>query len=213
MALATGHAAFEIWQIMDLVGIHGYGQVPPDQIPDTENAWLLRMIFNGGAFLFSVIIFLREMGRAHGIAVQYVSQKPSQSWWVTWVSFFVPFLNLYLPWRGLNQIHRALTVSARNQNLGLSWKGGRSWPTFLLGFLFISAGFAGRALDMATDFVPETFASSEMYIETWRPLLAGQSMMVLVMMASGFYATWYLATVTRAIHAVEIIGRGSPSRT
>ena len=213
MVLVSGHAAFQIWRILDLAEIHGHGQIPSDQIPDAVNVWFWRMIFNVGAFLIGAIIFLREIWRAHGIAVQYVSRKPSQPWWVTVVSFFVPILNFYLPWRGLNQIHRALTVSARNQNLELSWKGGRSWPTFLLGFLFFSPVFAWFALDKAAGFVPKTYASSEMFLEAWRLLLAGQSMMVLVTLASGFYATWYLTTVTRATHAVEIIGRGSPSRT
>ena len=49
---------------MDLVGIHGYGQVPTDQIPDTENVWFWRMIFNGGTVLISAIIFLWEMGQS-----------------------------------------------------------------------------------------------------------------------------------------------------
>jgi hypothetical protein len=64
LVLVSGHTAFEIWQIMDLVGIHGYGQVPSDQIPDTESVWFWRMNFNGGAVLISAIIFLMERGQS-----------------------------------------------------------------------------------------------------------------------------------------------------
>jgi hypothetical protein len=64
LVMVSGHTALEIWQNMDLVGIHDYGQVPSDQIPDTENVWFWRMIFNGGAVLISAINFLREMGQS-----------------------------------------------------------------------------------------------------------------------------------------------------
>jgi len=118
----------------NLVATYGWGHVPPSSLPisSTTTTYVYEALyFIGHVGWLAAFYWGMFSARKYAEALGIDGYQWSYRW--TFISLFIPILNLVRPWLGFGEIRRSIVASHRDKTLGQVWQSDAfSLSTFLL---------------------------------------------------------------------------------
>ena len=175
-------------RLRELVAQHGFGNVPQNHLDAANNGEWLSIASLLGAFVGAIVLLI----------LTYQSTKvlrdigiPGLKWSPGWTtgSILIPFLFLYRPWVGLNELDRTLTGMLDPSS------GGRLAPAIarrdfglstliyaILFFLFLIAQkvFGAVEKQLENKNIPDQFSFYQ-YVDSWEKYIISMLLFVVIM--------------------------------
>ncbi len=198
-------AILEVWffrRLEYLSHIYGYGNVPANELPPFEEAFVYQ---HAAFFLLSLSIilfsFFKSMFRLRDAIAFSGKHKFSRSKFVIVLSLFVPVANFFVPWLGMAEIRRAaISLSSPREAKGFGW------ASFILGGVFAGWIVAMKILQGYYQRLGDLDDVAQMARGVNLSAIVNASLVLFLAMSFYFYAT----SVLRRVEAYFLAG--VPSR-